>query len=198
MPVHIKPAYHFGRCKLTLNSVKKIAQLVNDNFDEVSFSAREGIWEITDESQQKFLEQVSQRKTLNSLIINASNTKPEQRRIALVFDQTEAVLRVIASPEQEHWLEHFIIDLKKHISAPTISQRLELTTYDKASKASIPAPSSPYCKIEISRKEPNPFIENIKANLASNAIWLIIGAILILIAQYILAQCGIDLTPYVR
>ncbi len=48
--------------------------------------------------------------------------------------------------------------------------------------------SAPYCKIVIRQKPPSPFVENIKANLVSNLIWVIIVFLLGFVASVVTQQ----------
>src|SRR5690349_13104880 len=112
----------------------------------------------------------------------------EDVSVELIFDEDQAKVICTAKPEDEHWFEHFLIDLKKHVLSPSVKQLIvhKFGTgeiYLRFPLAFVPfdtgtVVSTPYCRIIIRQKPPSPFIENIKANLVSNVIWAVVVFIL--------------------
>ncbi len=194
MPIRIKPSHDLGPCVLTLESIRKIISLIEKDFPVASCSASDRVWEVYDEPSAPFFKAISQRETLDSFRVEAKS-EFEDVRLELVFSEDEAKVTCIAKPEDDHWLEHFLIDLKNSILRPYYKQLIVhkfgkgeiyfrlpfiLMPFDTST-----AVSTPYCKIIIRQRPPSPFIENIKANLVSNVIWLIAGGILLFILQWI-------------
>jgi len=158
---------------------------VERDFPNVLYSASDGVWEIYDEPKDSFLNAISTHETLDSFWVKAeSNTSDSKKAIEIVFDKHTAKIACIASPEYSHWFEHFMIDLRKHILPPSFAQLVayglgEGRFYLRLPLLFVPVDiplvaSAPYCKIVIRKSPPDPFIENIKANLVSNVIWVII------------------------
>lgn len=206
MPIRIKPSHDLGPCILTLDSIKKIIGIVEKDFPAVICSASDKVWEIYHEVSGPFLNAISQRETLDSFRIEAQ-TEFEDVRIKLVFNEDKAKVTCVAKPEDEHWFEHFLIDIKNSILPPYYKQ-LFIHKYGKG-EISFKIPfvflplidtrvvgSTPYCRIIIRQKPPSPFIENIKANLVSNIIWLVAGGILLFVLQWIFRKYGVDLNPF--
>lgn len=203
MPIRIKPVYDLGPCVLDLEGIKEICALVHQHFNQACFSAESGIWEVYNEPSHEFIEAISPHQTLDSFVVKAENriqegnTSGEQtnRIIEMVFDRTQATVKFSGPFEQENWFEHFLIDTRKHLRRPDLRQRLlRETASTKLEPFPIPAYSdapslwtewllrnaitssrAKYCYIILRRNPPDPFIENIKANLVSNLIWLIIA-----------------------
>jgi len=190
MPIRIKPVHDFGPCILTLESIQGIIELVERDFSSPKYSADDGIWQVFDDPKDSFLVAISQRQTLDSFRVKAKVSKSgNDKSVELVFDKDEARIECNANPDQNHWFEHFLIDIKKHIRPPSFSQiaiyrgmgsrefylRIPLLFIPLDTSVAV---STPYCKIVIRKKAPDPFRENIKANLVSNAIWAIMVFIL--------------------
>jgi hypothetical protein len=122
----------------------------------------------------------------------------------LRFAEDEAKALYKGSPDDESWFEHFLIDLKKHILPPTFRQLVAFASKFGASQLYFKVPlliipidiegavSTPYCRIVIRQRPPSQFIENVKANLVSNLIWVVItfafGVVATLVAQYLLSK----------
>lgn len=196
MPIQIKPTHHLGSCVLTLDSIKGIIHLVKADFRLAEYSANDGVWEIVDEPEGPFLAAISQHDTLDSFCVRA-RTEHDDERITLdiVFDEREAKVVCIARPEDQHWFEHFLFDLKKLLLPPTFKQIMvhKLRGGEIYFKPAIMGfvtgfsgtISTPYTKIVIRDKPPNAFLENVKANLVSNVIWAILVFILGIIATFV-------------
>ncbi|BAZ00488.1 hypothetical protein NIES37_44800 [Tolypothrix tenuis PCC 7101] len=209
MPIRIKPTYTIGTCVVTFEDIQKIAQLVDTEFPLSTYSATDKIWEIYDETQSSFLTAISQRDTLDSLEIRASDNAPvDSREIKIIFDKKEASVTCTADPKHERWFEHFVADLEELTHPPTFSQMMDQGGFYRdllniTVKITLPhyvslGTSTPYCKIVIREKPPNPFIENIKANIVSNIIWavgvFIFGVAATLVTQQLLNKKPIDST----
>lgn len=195
MPIRISPLHDLGPCMLNLDSMKNIAGLVERDFVSVTYIAQDNIWEIYDEPNDSFIQEISQRETLDSFTVKASSGLDEKiREIEIVFNEKEARVALTGNPENENWFEHFLIDLRKFIHRPSLSQiairsfgksdfyiRLPLLFVPVNPKLII---SSPYSRIIIQMKPPNLFIESIKANL----IWAALGGIFVLLFQWLWGQ----------
>lgn len=216
MPIRIKPTHDLGPCVLNLDSLQRIIKLVDNEFPAATYSATDNVWEIYDEPSRPFLDAVSQRATLDSFVVNGKLATAANymlpKEVTIVFNESEATVMCNAQPDQQNWFEHFLIDLKKHILPPSFAQRLA-NIYRKGNfTLSYPViigsvltmsveqfsntAKNPYCRIAIRQRLPSPFIESIKANLVSNLIWALFGAILLIIAQWILQTYGINLNPF--
>ena len=60
------------------------------------------------------------------------------------------------------------------------------------------ASSSPYGRIIIKKRPPNQFVENVKAGLATNLIWLIAGVLITMVSGWLLDKYGVDINPFDR
>jgi hypothetical protein len=161
------------------------------------------VWEIYDETSERFIDEISKRDTLDSFRVYALSDV-RVITLELSFNDTEARVTCDAPPTEENWFEHFLIDVKKCVRSPFYRQLLVYSGHEiylKLPLVFVPfkvngGQSIPYSKIIIRQKPPSPFIENIKANLVSNIIWLITGGILVFILQWVLRTYGIDLNPF--
>jgi hypothetical protein len=151
--------------------------------------------------------------SVNLLGANPTAKKNMIDEIKIVFNKDEATVTCNAHPSQQTRIEHFLLDLNKHVLPPSFSQRIA-NLYRKSERTlgfpsvifgpffamsidgMLESTKNPYSYIVIKENPPNPFIENIKANLVSSVIWAFIGAIILLIAQWILRTYGIDLNPF--
>ena len=206
MPIRIKPTQEFKPCVITLDSIKEMISLIENEFDSITFSATDGIWEIYDEPKEGFLNHISQRETLDSLKMLGITTQ-DNSEIEIVFDESSAFAKFIAPPSKDRWFQHFLGDIKNHLLRATFAQTLIYSfnvsdVYFRLPLLLFAVPvrfnnlSVPYCNIIIQKQPPNPFIENIKANLVSSVIWVVLTVLLTLFAQWVLSNFGIDLTPW--
>jgi len=207
MPIRIKPLHKLGPCILTLESLQKITELVSREFsndwDSVTFSASDGIWEIYGEPRASFLQAIAGRSKLDSFTIEVKS-EGSIDKMGLVFNEREAKVTLIADPQHENWFEHFLVDLKKCLLPPSFTQLvvhvygqqdfsfdIRLAVFAIPINPSLKI-STPYCKIVIRQKPPSPFVENIKANIVSNIIWAIVvfvlGAVATLVTQQVLGK----------
>lgn len=225
MPIRIKPVYDLGPCILDSASIQEMCALVGQSFNQAHYSAEDGIWEVFDEEAQAFLSAISDRKTLDTFKVKAENEigigedgyDLNRRSLEMIFDQKQATLRFSAPFAQENWFEHFLFDLKKYIRPPKW-QQLILAERGKGEDEPLPftAVTRPftgglvefltlsairsarvrYCYIILRRTPPNAFIENIKANLVSNLIWVVIvfaaGILFTLLALWLYTRFGVN------
>jgi hypothetical protein len=217
MPIRIKPVYNFEPCVLTLDSIRAIIKLITENFPDYFFSASDDIWEIYDEeSETFFIESISKRDILDTfqIVANSDPTKfagdlaawqksranppaPIGVQIELTFNEASAKLSCTAIPDNHRWLEHFVSDIKHHLHPPSFSQ-LVVNRFGRGGELNlslqlvyIPITTSfttPYSRIVIRKRPPDPFIENIKANLVSNIIWVVLVFVLGFITSLIMQQ----------
>ncbi len=206
MPVRIKPIQKLKPCILTLTSIENISNLVIRNFESITFAANDGVWEIYDEGdKENFFKYISDRAKLDSFVIKATDHN-KSRALEVVFNEKQAKIHFSASPDHENWFEHFIIDVKKYLLPPTFSQRLVYLYGQHDYEFEIPfvikipigpyASSTPYCLIILHKKPRSEFAENVKANLFSNLIWLILGVAFTVFAQWILRAYNISINPF--
>ena len=205
MPTRINPVQKLPPCVLTLESLQKITALIESSFpntsDTISFSATDDIWEIYGERRDSFLSEVANRQKLDSFTVEVISQSATEK-MEMVFDEKEAKVVCVANSQQANWFEHFMIDLKKFLLPSSFAQLLVYVYGQKDFKfdlrvAFLAIPfnpsvriTTPYCKIVIQQKPPSPFIENIKANIVSNIIWVILvfifGIISTIVAQQFL------------
>src|ERR1041385_2803234 len=121
MPIRLKPVV------LDLEGIKGICDLVEQNFDSSKFSAEDGVWEVFNETKDKFISAISPREKLDSFTVKAKNILREEimiqgemlqeesadKVIRIRFDKDQAKVKFTGLHELENWFEHFIIDLKK-------------------------------------------------------------------------------------
>jgi len=153
------------------------------------------VWEILDEPAEVFLAEIRKRKKLDSF--KAQTAFRNCRKIDLVFDEEHAQISLQAPPDGHEWFEHFLIDIRKNVHRPSFRQfwmsfMSGLVFPGSSGGLSV----SPRSAIVIQGSSPNPLVENIKANLVSNAIWAILGALLLLFAQWVARRFGVDINPF--
>lgn len=208
MPVRIKPVQNFSPCIITLDGLKGISELIEAEFTDITYSATDGIWEIYNETQEQFFDTIVNREELDSFNLKAESIEGmEKKSVELIFNESTAQVTFNASPNQERWFQHFLTDLDKYLLRPSLAQLLVHTyenpdVYFRVPLVFLSVPirlnnlAVPYCKIVIQKKPPNPFIENIKANLVSSVIWVALTVFLTLVAQWVFSAFGIDLNPF--
>ena len=202
MPIRIKPHHILKPCILTLKSIQGIIELVHQDFPTATYTALDECWEIYDESKDVFLDAISHRDKLDSLTIKGKTMSSSiTREIELVFSNKEAIINCVAPPENENWFEHFMIDINKQILPPSFAQTMAYVYGKNSFYLSLPISlpigtmqnSTPYCRIVIHTKPPNSFIENIKANLVSNIVWVVLGIGLTFLFQLMIKALGIQI-----
>ncbi len=133
--------------------------------------------------------------TLDSFRASAqSNTQGDSRKLGIAFTDSEATVTCIAPPEYYDWFEHFMIDLKKHLRLGTFAQGFFGTTGGEWGL--IPILRKPHCQIVICKTPPSTLAENVKFNLIANLIWALLGALSLILGQWVLRTFGIDLSPF--
>ena len=193
MPIRVQPKRDFGLCSLNLDSIKAITERVEREFKGTKYSAIDGFWEVYDEPQATFLDAISKHKTLDAFKVFASDPANGRAKAELVFSEVEASLVFQGDPTNLDWLEHFTIDIKKHVLSSSFRQRFRgpQKMFITSTLGDIKALSSmnieslefgePYCRIVLYKAPPDPFIQSIWANLVSNFIWIFLGGVLTLI-----------------
>lgn len=209
MPVRVNPVQHFGPCILTLASLKGICDRVLVDFPSAKFNGTDGVWEIFDEGMDVFIDEVSRRERLDSFTVKASNSS-KRSSLKIIFDGQIAQVTLQDGSDAMYWFEHFLIDIRSHLLKPSLRQSLSRPMtgesanfeYSLPGLAMVPfflfgalSSTSRHCTIVIKENPPSPRVENIKANLISNVIWLILGVVLALISGWILSEFGIDINP---
>jgi hypothetical protein len=217
MPIRIKPVHDLKPCLLDLDSIKGICALVEQNFNRVSFSAEDGVWEVFDEGSNGLVSAVSLRETLDSFTVKAESIVREvmksgvileagepEKTIEIIFNRREATVKFTGPHDVENWFEHFMIDLKKHLRPPRFRQRLIVdrdvyvpTNLALAGLMVGGLSGGKYCQIILHKRPPNALIENIKANLISNIIWVILvfvtGILFTLLTLWIYRKYGLNI-----
>ena len=198
MPIRITPIHQFSQCTLDLNSLRGIVERLERDFPASKYSARDVIWQIFDEPAESFLLEISNRKKLDSF--EAQTDFHNSRRLTIHFDEEHSQITLDAPPDHEDWFQHFLIDIQKYIHQLSFAQLFLNFLGASLAYSSIAgfraSVTSPRSKIIIQARLKNPFTESIKANLVSNLIWVIIGAALILLAQWIFSRFGVDINPF--
>jgi hypothetical protein len=193
MPIRVNPVHHLKRCKLTRTSIEQICRRVTQDFPEARFSARDDIWEVYDENEDMFLKAIESRKRLESFRVEAQTREP-RRRLDLTFDRGEATVTVIADEEEATWFRHFLFDIEEFVRPGSLMQRLFAVPSPGARQR--PQEAIPYSRIVLTEDSPNPFVENVKAGLATNFIWLVGGIAITLFAVWLYVNFGIDINPF--
>lgn len=128
-----------------------------------------------------------------------TGTSNAHKSIRLVFSKEEAKVIFDISPDNKHWLDHFMLDLRKHINAPSFLQRfggLPIPIVFVSGAVVVPI-QQPYCRIILKPRQPNQRRIGIGDNIAANVIYdimkLVLGAIIGIIALWLLNQFGIDI-----
>lgn len=206
MPVRIKPIQELRPCVLTLEGIQEIIGFVDAEFDTVNFIATDGIWEIFDEPKADFLSEIEKKESLDSFILNAKSSQDDSE-LEIVFSESTAHIKFAAPAAKEKWYQRFLRDVDtttlKATFAQTLVHKFDMSdVYFRLSLLLFAVPIRfnsayvPYCSIVIKKRPPNPFVENIKANLVSNTIWFVLTVVLTLAVQWVLNSFGIDLTPW--
>ncbi len=221
MPIRIKPEHNLGLCTLYLEDIQGITELITKSFLLAGFSATDGVWEIYAEPREAFLAAIENRKSLDSFsaigfddfppeeiageLFRAGTgfamiEKPSRKKwyIQLSFNAKEAIVKFVGEPEQQNWFEHFMIDLKKYVRPPTLGLLVlyNLTRFHLLEPVTKSTPGeryNPVCEIIIQKTPPSPFVENIKANLASNIIWFFMGVVILYLLQLLFQALGINI-----
>jgi hypothetical protein len=154
-----------------------------DNFIS-AISPRETLDSFTVEARNR----VVVTKTYGNTVLNTAEIEKD---INILFNKYQATVKFSGPHDLENWFEHFMFDLKKHLRAPSFRQRL-LAESGKGDygplgitipagsmaagiiKLGMSSGSARYCQIVLHKRPPSAFIENIKANLVSNLIWVVI------------------------
>lgn len=223
MPIRIKPSFSLPPCVLYLDGITGICELINLHFEESIYVATDGFWEVYDADAGELLSAIRSHKRLDSLRVSARGLKSGSPThifsdldagVTIIFDDVQARVDFEGGIEHQHWLEHFLIDLKKHLSAGTLYQRifgsrtvrfepgLSIPLFLRIYSGGSVTASTPYCRLVIHKQPPSPFVENIKANLASNLIWSVavfIGGLLFaVLCFWVLTNYGVDIQGWIR
>lgn len=223
MPIRIKPVHDLKPCVLDLESIQGICALIEGNFNRALFSAEDGAWEVFDAGRGEFISAIELRETLDSFTIRANNILVQEfkgeagavriehveKEINIIFDRHEATVKFTGPYEMENWFEHFIIDLKKHLRSPRLRQRLradkDSNVYGSlgvaiAGIAVTELSGGRYCQIILKERPPNAFVENVKANLFSNLIWVVIvfvaGSLFTLLSLWLYGRYGLNINEW--
>ncbi len=189
---------------LDLDGVKGICALMDREFGNVTYNAEDGIWMIFDEPSNSFITNISEREKLDSF--SAESGQVQSKRVRLVFNEEEAKGIFDVAPNDSGWLEHFMLDLKKNIRPPSLLQRfggfpIPLLLVAGGSALVVPI-KQPYCRISIKSRQPNQRIRGIADNVVANMLYdllkVAVGAVLLLVAAWVLEQFGIDIFKLLR
>jgi len=189
-----------------------LTEVMTSNLPSAVFAAEEGIWEIYDELRPTFLTALRPRKRLDAFRAHAEDLSSGRSRfVELAFTSTEAALTSTLEPDDESWLEHLIIDLRKALLSPSFSQRLAVAaregkrgggglvlaaSFNFAIESVTTPRRAPYARIVLDEPEPSAFIENVKANLVSNLIWLLLGIAATVVVQWLVRHYDFDPTVF--
>jgi hypothetical protein len=166
-------------------------------FGSVMYTAEDGIWIIYEEPSGSFVSNVSAREKLDSF--KAECKPPQSRSATLIFNDQEAKVIFDVDPSDNDWVKHFMVDLNELIRPPSLFQRFggfPIPLLLVGGAVVIPV-KQPYCRIIIKAKPPNQrFLEigdNIFANLLYDLLKVVLGAILAIVAAWLLKQFGFDI-----
>lgn len=134
----------------------------------------------------------------------APSTGTIERTVEITFNQYQATIKFTGGQQHERWFSHLVTDVRSHLKAPRFQQRLSTASTGEQRRDEplsalptliIPGVSStlaefifgyamkagtlPYSLIILHRQPPNPLWENIKANIISNIIWVILAAVVL-------------------
>jgi hypothetical protein len=225
MPIRIKPVHDLKPCVLDLEGIKGICDLIMQNFNSAKFSAEDGVWEVFNETKDKFISAITQREKLDSFTVKAKNILQDEvviqgemlqeesadKVIRIRFDKHQAKVKFTGLHELENWFEHFIIDLRKQLRPPQFRQRLlaggvkgfvitaSLTIAGLSVNDLIRA-GGIYCQIILHKRPTNPFVESVKANLVSNLIWVVLvfvaGILFTVFSIWIYRKFGLNVNEW--
>lgn len=194
MPIRIKPHYDLKPCILDLSSIEEISDILVKYFPDVKFSANRGALQIYDEPKDSFIKYISNYDSIDSFSVEGqSNIEGSILVIKMVFDEEHASVSFVGSLEHNNWIEHFITDVKKKLHEPSLRQKFSNIFREGYDTNNPYKTFRPYCKIVLKKKQASLLIENIKANILSNIIWVILGMIILYILQLISRISGFNL-----
>jgi len=189
---------------LNRDSIERITMLLTAEFAGVSFKAQDGIWEVYDEPRTEFLAAVLSHRRLDSFEAWAL-LEDSAYDVTLSFNASEAEMRCNMPPEAQTRLEHIIHDVRKCLIRPSLSQRVALLARDGRWSAAasllsavarlsldtvVTSTAGPYSQIVLEKETPNPLWENVKANILSNVIWALLGAVALFFTQWAAKKFG--------
>lgn len=217
MPIRVKPVHDLGPCLLDMESIKGICALVDKTFHYALYSATDGAWELYDEESAGLLAAIVGRTKLDSLTITAPSAKArgihhdiavhtgiqipafdDKRKVTLDFSSGNASVVFEVSPDEVDWVDHFMLDLKRHLRKPKIWQlRRSLWVRYWGFEVNLPETQT---LILLKMKEPNASVRSIRDNLASSIIYdiakIVLGIIIALIAVWLYNRFGIDTSTW--
>lgn len=215
MPQRVNPTHDFGPCTLNRESIERITEILMREFPSVQFAAEDGIWEVYDEKRKPFLAALTNKKRLDVFraAANAVDSVGEFNDMRIAFDATQAMFRWTVHISEQHRVEHVIQDIRMCLLPASLTQRVALMTRGGrwlgatsfvSAVTRLPVTflstlsTGPYSSIILEKRQPNPFWKSIRANLVSNAIWAILGALLLLLLQFLSTRFGwrISLTKH--
>lgn len=107
-----------------------------------------------------------------------------EKRVRLVFSEKEAKVVFDIPPDAEDWLEHFMLDLNKHILPPSLLQRfggipIPLVIIQGAFVIPI---GQPYCRIILKQSQVNQRLIGIGDNVAANIVYDVLKYVIFFLA----------------
>ena len=132
-------------------------------------------------------------------VSGGTNIPTIRKSVKLVFNKDEAKVILDIDPDDKDWLDHFLLDLNKHLGPPTFLQGFggfPIPILFVGGAAVIPI-EQPYCHIALKPRQPNQRLIGIGDNIAANVLYdvlkIAIGAIIGLLAAWLLSQYGVDI-----
>lgn len=129
--------------------------------------------------------------------VNKSNA---EKTVKLVFSKDKAQVIFDIDPADKDWLDHFLLDLNKHIGPPSFLQRFggfPIPILFVGGGAAVIPIEQPYCRIVLKPNQPNQRLIGIGDNIAANVIYDIlkvaIGAIIGVFAAWLLSRYGVNI-----
>ena len=215
MPSRIKPVHDLGSCTLNLENIKGICALIDKEFGHSFYAAEDDIWIVYNEPTTSFLQAIDERDRLDSFTafaVSPSSKGPGtiiypsldrshdvDKAVELIFNKDIAQISFNIGPDDNYWLEHFLLDLDKHISSPTFLQKfsgIPIPIVFLSSAVVIPI-SLPYCRIILKSDQPNQRLiaieDNITASIIYDILKFIIGAIMGIFSLWVLNRYEINI-----
>jgi hypothetical protein len=171
---------------------------MDKEFGGAYYRAKDGDWRIYDEPSDILITNISTREKLDEFTAEGRQGGI-YKTVRLTFTNKMAEVTFEVPASDHHWLEHFMLDLNKHIRKPSLLQRfggfpIPLVLVGGAFVIPI---QQPYCKINIKPKQANPQLIGIGGNIAASIIYDLLkvmgGFILAFIAAWVLRQFGFDI-----
>jgi len=117
--------------------------------------------------------------------VGDENIPSNRKRVKLVFNKEEAKVIFDVDPDDQDWLDHFLFDVNKHISSPSLLQKFggfPLPLLFVGGGAVVIPMTQPHCRIILKHRLPNQRLvgigDNIIASILYDILKIVIGVII--------------------